>query len=133
MNKIVFGILLLAYLGFSLNIYLTPLSVDATTGYDVPLADSGKLVWQKYNCQSCHQLYSLGGYLGPDLTNILGRVPQEYIQTVIQYGNKQMPGFQMNDTEFKALIEFFKSTNASGNADPRTFKVQNDGMISPKS
>ena len=35
------------------------------------LACEGKIVFQKYNCISCHQLYGLGGYLGPDLTNVI--------------------------------------------------------------
>ncbi len=30
----------------------------------------GEDIWLKNNCNSCHQLYGLGGYLGPDLTNV---------------------------------------------------------------
>lgn len=132
MNKIIFGVLVIAFFAFSINIYLAPLSAEVTDNYDVTLADKGKLVWQKYNCQSCHQLYGLGGYLGPDLTNILGRSNKEYIQAMIQYGNRQMPVFQLDSGETNALIEFFKCTNASGTADPRHFKVKSDGMISPR-
>ena len=33
-------------------------------------AINGENIWLKNNCNSCHQLYGLGGYLGPDLTNI---------------------------------------------------------------
>ncbi len=33
-------------------------------------AAAGKLLYQKYNCQACHQIYGLGGYMGPDLTNV---------------------------------------------------------------
>jgi nitric oxide reductase subunit C len=29
----------------------------------------GQQLWQANNCWSCHQIYGLGGYLGPDLTN----------------------------------------------------------------
>ena len=32
-------------------------------------AIAGMNMWQNKNCQSCHQLYGLGGYMGPDLTN----------------------------------------------------------------
>lgn len=133
MNKIVFGILTTAFLTFSLTIYLSPHSkAVAHHDYNTSLADTGKLVWQKYNCQSCHQIYGLGGYLGPDLTNILGRANKEYIQTVIQYGNRQMPVFQLTNDEVSALVEFFKYTNASGIADPRNFSIKPDGMIAPK-
>ena len=33
-------------------------------------AIEGENIWLQKNCNSCHQLYGLGGYLGPDLTNI---------------------------------------------------------------
>ena len=26
----------------------------------------GKKIYQEYNCQSCHQIFGLGGYLGPE-------------------------------------------------------------------
>ena len=29
----------------------------------------GKALFQQNNCIACHQLYGLGGYLGPELTN----------------------------------------------------------------
>ncbi|MBK8357424.1 MAG: hypothetical protein IPL13_19205 [Saprospiraceae bacterium] len=35
--------------------------------------DAGKLIWQDYNCNACHQIYGLGGYLGPDLTNVYSK------------------------------------------------------------
>jgi nitric oxide reductase subunit C len=27
----------------------------------------GKKIYQEYNCQSCHQIFGLGGYLGQNL------------------------------------------------------------------
>ena len=38
-----------------------------------PLAARGRALWHRRNCQSCHQIYGFGGFLGPDLTNaVLG-------------------------------------------------------------
>ena len=31
----------------------------------------GKKIYQEYNCQSCHQIFGLGGYLGPELTTAI--------------------------------------------------------------
>ena len=59
------------FLIYTLSIYLTPLTVAKMSTIDSEKAVSGRIVWQKYNCQSCHQLYGLGRYLGPDLTNVV--------------------------------------------------------------
>ena len=30
----------------------------------------GQQIYQQSNCMACHQFYGLGGYMGPDLTNV---------------------------------------------------------------
>jgi len=94
-------------------------------------ASEGRLVWQSYNCQSCHQLYGLGGYLGPDLTNIISNSnkSRKIIQAIVGSGTKQMPAFNLSDIEMDKLIEFLKSVDASGTADPRNFRHDKFGMI----
>ncbi|MBL7931164.1 MAG: cytochrome c [Bacteroidia bacterium] len=97
-------------------------------------AAEGRLVWQKYNCQACHQLYGLGGYLGPDLTNLVSQKGKDesYIKALIRSGTKQMPSFDLSKEEEIKLIDFLKSTNESGIADPRQFNVHASGMIEQK-
>lgn len=127
-----FFILSLLFLVYSFSIYLKPLSVYPDKDvYNKTEAGKGRMVWQKYNCQSCHQLYGLGGYLGPDLTNMISQPGkgETFLKAMIRTGNKQMPAFNLSDNEMSALVEFFKSTNASGNADPRTFNKNIFGMI----
>ncbi len=94
-------------------------------------AISGRIVWQKYNCQSCHQLYSLGGYLGPALTNIMSQPGkgEVWVRAMLQVGPKQMPQFHLTEVETEELIAFLKSTDSSGVADPRNFKTSASGMI----
>ena len=36
-------------------------------------AITGKVLYQKYNCTACHQIYGLGGFLGPDLTIVVSQ------------------------------------------------------------
>src|SRR5690349_4362510 len=68
----------------------------------------GKTLWQKNNCGSCHQFYGLGGYLGPDLTNVFsakGKGP-EYARAIISHGTNQMPDFGLKTAEVNALLAF---------------------------
>lgn len=92
------------------------------------------MVWQKYNCQSCHQLYGLGGYLGPDLTNLVSQQGKsdEYIAGIIRSGTKQMPAFSITDDELQQLIQFLNTINLSGKANPSDYKISPDGMFYEK-
>lgn len=117
---------------YSFSIYLQPsLRAGTTSSEQQTLSADGKLVWQKYNCQSCHQLYGLGGYLGPDLTNVYSAPgkSEAYLKAIIIGGNKQMQGFQLSEDEQHQLMEFLKVTDKSGSSDPRKFRIESDGMI----
>lgn len=126
-----FLLLVVAFIFFSANIYLKPARANKPLSEDVKSASSGRLVWQKYNCQSCHQLYGLGGYLGPDLTNVYSAQGkgEQYIKAMIKSGVAQMPAFNMSEEEQHDIVAFLKITDASGSADPRDFKILNTGMI----
>ena len=127
----IFALLTISFLVYSFTIYLTPL----TTGkVDVPAdqqALEGRLVWQKYNCQSCHQLYGLGGYLGPDLTNVYSAEGkgEVVIRAMVKSGVKQMPAFDLSESEMKKLLAFLRTVDASGHSDPRRFRTEMTGMI----
>lgn len=127
----IFIILCILFLVYSFSIYLSPQFEKEITGFNKKKASQGQIVWQKYNCQSCHQLYGLGGYLGPDLTNIIS-TPYKgeiIVRALIKSGIKQMPSFDIPDEDIDKLIEFLKSADASGIADPRSFQRDNFGMI----
>ncbi|HLF46836.1 MAG TPA: cytochrome c [Chitinophagaceae bacterium] len=119
-------ILVIAFLFYSGHLYLSlPVkgkSVNEETGL-------GKSVWQQYNCNACHQVYGLGGFLGPDLTNTFSRRGPDYISAFVQSGTGAMPGFQLNRQEMNALLAYLQNIDASGKADPRTFTINIDGSI----
>lgn len=131
---IIFASLCFMFLTYSFSIYLQPLITPESHDYNSIKGGDGRLVWQKYNCQACHQLYGLGGYLGPDLTNVYSKKGkgEVYIRAMIASGTAQMPNFSLNENEFSQLIEFLKMTDASGTSDPRNFKIEMNGMISKK-
>lgn len=73
-------------------------------------------VWQKNNCHTCHQLYGLGGYMGPDLTNAASdpRKGREYMRAFIKYGTNSMPSFQLSDKEINDILSFLSWVDKSG-------------------
>lgn len=125
----IFVLLCLSFLVYSFTIYIKPSQQIQTPKFDASVAAAGKLIWQKYNCQSCHQLYGLGGYLGPDLTNVFSRKNETIIKGIVGSGVRSMPAFQIPDEEFTQLIEFLKQADASGNADYRNYRIEPNGMI----
>jgi nitric oxide reductase subunit C len=130
----IFSALCLLFLVYSFSIYIMPMRDRKKPSYNKEMAGKGRLTWQKYNCQACHQLYGLGGYLGPDLTNVYSEPGKgaAWINAIVRSGVKQMPSFELSDQEMLQLVEFMKSTDASGVADPRNFKTQPTGMITVK-
>jgi len=79
-------------------------------------AATGKLLWQKYNCTACHQLYGMGGYMGPDLTNVISAEGkgEEYTRIFIKYGTKRMPDFHINDSDAACIIAYLKYVDSTG-------------------
>jgi nitric oxide reductase subunit C len=68
----------------------------------------GKEIFQQYNCIACHQLYGLGGYLGPELTTAWsdpGR-GENYIKALLKAGGRRMPVFNFTDQEINALSSY---------------------------
>lgn len=128
----IYALLVILFLVYSFSIYLKPsYSIDLGKN-DATEAAQGRLVWQKYNCQSCHQLYGLGGYLGPDLTNVYSNKGDTIIRAMLVSGSASMPAFSLSNTELKSLMQFFKQTDASGQADYKSFSILPNGMIEQK-
>lgn len=129
-NKLlIFLLLFIGFISYSFIIYTT---VETEETVVSTKAAEGKLLWQKYNCGSCHQFYGLGGHLGPDLTNVYSKRSPEYISAFLKSGTNVMPDFNLNENEIQALLSFLEQTNASGSADPRTYRIKYDGTIIQK-
>jgi len=91
--------------------------------------EKGKELWQDHNCTACHQVYGLGGFLGPDLTNVYSQRGPEYITAFLKNGNLTMPAYQMNDQDIQAMLAYLGHIDQSGISDPRSFKTNYDGTI----
>jgi nitric oxide reductase subunit C len=122
---IIFLTLLFCFLSFSFMLYLQPAEGKIAAANEL----RGKEAWQQYNCGACHQVYGLGGYLGPDLTNVVNRRSPEYIQAILKNGIGAMPDFQLTVSERDDIVAYLKYMNTTGNADPRKFTINSDGTI----
>jgi len=76
----------------------------------------GQLLWQENNCWSCHQIYGLGGYLGPDLTNIYSNPNKGagYIKAFLNSGVKSMPKFDFSEDEKESIVSYLKHIDSTG-------------------
>ncbi|WEK33652.1 MAG: cytochrome c [Candidatus Pseudobacter hemicellulosilyticus] len=86
---------------------------------ELPSAEvkAGWKVWQQKNCHTCHQLYGLGGYMGPDLTNIASDKNKGnplYLKAFIMNGTPSMPNLHLTDDEIDKVIAFLKWVDKSG-------------------
>jgi nitric oxide reductase subunit C len=118
-------VLMVAFVGYSLFLYS---ALPAKNQYN-EVADSGKLTWQKYNCNACHQVYGLGGYLGPDITNVYSAKGAVYIRAFLKTGTNIMPDFHLSEKEISDLTSFMQAIDASGRSDPKTFILHDNGTI----
>ena len=94
----------------------------------------GKMLWQEKNCSACHQLYGLGGYMGPDLTNVISTTGkgETYAEAFIRSGTKAMPNFRFADDEVKSLVAFLKHVDASGKFPVKEFNITYYGTVEEK-
>lgn len=131
--KRIFFVLFVCFIAFSVWIYTIPLfSRSQYSEKELHLVAEGRLVWQKYNCHTCHQLYGLGGYLGPDLTNVYSRSGnnEHYIRGIVKSGVKQMPAFEISEEEMNALLQFLKNVDQSGSSNPQDYQPEILGTFS---
>ncbi|SFW86486.1 c-type cytochrome [Chitinophaga sancti] len=78
---------------------------------------SGWKVWQNKNCHTCHQLYGLGGYMGPDLTNIASdptKGSDAYMKAFMMNGTGKMPNLHLTEEEMTSLVSFLRWVDKSG-------------------
>jgi len=122
---IILSALILAFLAYTFLLYF---SLPQSAPADLQ-ADRGKMLWQQHNCTACHQVYGLGGYLGPDLTNSFSKKGPDYIKAFLRNGTNIMPDFNLDEADINALVAYLQNIDASGNASPVSFTIKSNGTI----
>lgn len=94
----------------------------------------GETLWLKNNCNACHQIYGLGGYLGPDVTNVYSTEGkgEPYIKIILNSGIQSMPLFSFNEAEKEQFVQFFKEVDQTGYYPDVTAQIEIDGWVSIK-
>lgn len=113
-NTSIFSVLILLFCLYNFSIY-TSKNEDSY----VKLSSKsivGQELWQENNCWSCHQIYGLGGYLGPDLTNTYSNPNKGplYIKAFLNSGVKSMPKFNFTEEEKEAIVSYLKDIDSTG-------------------
>lgn len=92
------------------------------------------MLFQRKNCIACHQIYGLGGYMGPDLTNVIsapGKGPM-YIKAFLTVGTERMPNFHLTEAEKDDLVAFLTYSDKTGVSPVKRFTINYDGTVNWK-
>jgi nitric oxide reductase subunit C len=113
---IIFGGLFFLYVVYSAVVYSKGTeNLTASMFTEGTKIMAGKKLFQQHNCIACHQLYGLGGYLGPELTTAYSD-PQRgelYMKAFLQAGGPRMPNFHFTKEEIDAIISYLKYVDTS--------------------
>lgn len=134
LKRFVFWGLFFLFIIYGFFIYTSGTENDGGKRFLTEEAKRGKLLFQEYNCTSCHQLYGLGGYMGPDLTNVISDPGkgESYVKSFIKNGTPQMPNFHLNEKDVNALTEYLNYVDKTGISPVREFEIRYDGTIMQK-
>jgi nitric oxide reductase subunit C len=112
MVKIVaFTSLFVAYVVYSIIVYTKGTEKNFVLSAQEQInIKNGSHLFQKYNCTACHQLYGLGGYLGPELTTAYSDPTRGelYMKAFLKAGGRRMPNYHFKEEDVNALISFLK-------------------------
>ena len=117
MNKVyIFLSLFLCFIIYSLIVYTkgTENKISVAAADQVKIKAGIKL-FQKHNCISCHQIYGLGGYLGPELTTAYSDKyrGEAYMRAFLKNGGPRMPKFSLSEQETDAIIYYLKHVDST--------------------
>ena len=111
---------ILIFVGLSIHSYFY--IVNTSSNHDKLTASvvAGKRIWEDKACVNCHTIMGEGAYFAPELANVMTRWdvlddPDEAFETLKGWmesqptgieGRRQMPNFNLDDEEIRALSDF---------------------------
>jgi nitric oxide reductase subunit C len=133
-KRFISAILILSFFVYSIVIYTVGTRVDKGEKWLNAEAKRGKLLFQKKNCIACHQIYGLGGFMGPDLTNMMSAPGKGalFATALLKAGTQRMPNYHLSDSEINDLIAFLTYADQTGVSPVKKFKLNLDGTVNWK-
>ncbi len=113
MKNWILATLLTLFVVYTVSVYKKGTALSSKNPPLSSAAIEGKMLWQTYNCSSCHQLYGLGGYLGPDLTTAISRKGEAYAKAIILAGTKRMPHYGLSNREAETITKFLSYVDST--------------------
>ena len=89
----------------------------------------GQELYQQNNCTACHQFYGLGGYMGPDLTNVISRKGPAYARAFLISGTERMPNFRFSEQELDDLVSFLVFVDTMGTYEAPAYDITWFGTV----
>ena len=114
---IVFAGLFLCYIAYSAAVYTkgTVDTIGDRSSAQQLQIEKGKSLFQENNCISCHQLYGLGGYLGPELTTAWSDKQKgpAYMRAMLTAGGSRMPDFNFTEEQVSDILRFLQYVDST--------------------
>ncbi len=120
--------LCVAFIPYSVYVYTR----GTEAPHIAPMSDEaryGQQLFQEHNCIACHQFYGLGGYMGPDLTNVISNRGSAYARAFLMSGTQRMPNFNLSDSELDALVAFLEFVDTTGRYPAAEYQVNWFGTV----
>ena len=127
-NRVVFMLLCAAFIPYSLYVYTSGTGASEVNAVTAEVRH-GQDLFQEHNCVACHQFYGLGGYMGPDLTNVISTKGAAYARAFMMAGTQRMPNFNLDDTELDALVAYLEFVDESGQFPLVNYRVDWYGTV----
>ncbi len=126
------------FLGLSIHSHLYVLSTSSNNDALSESVAAGKRVWEAKACINCHTILGEGAYFAPEVANVMDRWgvkddPEAAFDTLKGWmeaqptgieGRRQMPNFNLTDTEIRNLADFLLWT---GNIDAQNWPPNDAG------
>ena len=126
-NRAIYATLCVFFVAFSVHVYTTGTAAPQITPTEE--ARRGQALFQQHNCIACHQFYGLGGYMGPDLTNVVSNRGEAVARAFIMAGTVSMPNLGLAEDELDAVVAYLAFVDRTGTYPPENYEVTWYGIV----